>query len=249
MGVTLPVLSVPQEQSWLGLLEVSALMPTGWCLVGGQMVHLHCYERGADPQRPTDDVDAALDIRSEPAALLMFTRALRRIGFSSAGESMVGHQHRWARGQASIDLLIPTALGESASGRKGASGGTTVPSPGSQQALDRAEPVEVTVAGRTGVVRRPNLLGALVSKAAAHTTSDPHKDRHVVDFAVLASLIGRGDLPPAAITKRDLAYLIPMQTTVGRRRELWATIADAEDGMARLTAAVRRRQIGDIDRQ
>ena len=83
MVLTLPVLSVPQEQSWLGLLEVSALMPTGWCLVGGQMVHLHCYERGSNPQRPTDDVDTALDVRGEPNALMKFTSALSQIGFSA----------------------------------------------------------------------------------------------------------------------------------------------------------------------
>lgn len=40
----MPVLSGPQEQSWLGLLEVSKVMPTNGCLVGGQMVHLHCCD-------------------------------------------------------------------------------------------------------------------------------------------------------------------------------------------------------------
>lgn len=88
MAVVLPIMSGPQGQSWLGLLEVSAMMPANWCLVGGQMVHLHCYERGATPQRPTDDVDAALDIRGTPDALMRFTTALRNVGFSSDGESM-----------------------------------------------------------------------------------------------------------------------------------------------------------------
>lgn len=213
-------------------------MPTGWCLVGGQMVHLHCHERGSNPQRPTDDVDAALDVRSEPNALMKFTSALSQIGFSATGESLEGHQHRWARGQASIDLLIPTGLGEVASERKGVSGGTTVPSRGSQQALDRSESVEVVVAGTSGFIRRPNLLGALISKAAAYLNIDRYKSRHIVDFAVLASLIERKDLPIELITKRDLEYLGHMQSALSTNRELWTTIDGAEDGVERLAAVL-----------
>jgi hypothetical protein len=248
--VTLPVLTVPQEQSWLGLLEVSAVLPTGWCLVGGQMVHLHCYERGVIPQRPTDDIDAALDVRGERDVLLKFTSALKEIGFSSVGESMVGHQHRWVRGEASIDVLIPTGLGQTAGGRKGASGGTTVPSPGSPQALDRAESITVTVAGISGSVRRPNLLGALVSKAAAHTNIDQYKGRHVTDFAILASLTRRGDLPPKSISKRDLHYLDLMLSALSGSRQLWTSIDRAEEGLARLSAAldVRRNDIVSASR-
>ncbi|MBO0901843.1 hypothetical protein J1G42_14760 [Cellulomonas sp. zg-ZUI222] len=36
-------------------MDLHSDMPVGWVLVGGQMVHLHCAERGAAPQRPTDD--------------------------------------------------------------------------------------------------------------------------------------------------------------------------------------------------
>lgn len=42
MTVTLTGLTERQRQSWLGLLDVAADFPNGWCLVGGQMVHLYC---------------------------------------------------------------------------------------------------------------------------------------------------------------------------------------------------------------
>lgn len=39
MSVVLAGLTERQLQSWLGLLDVAADFPDGWCLVGGQMVH------------------------------------------------------------------------------------------------------------------------------------------------------------------------------------------------------------------
>ena len=38
----LPAMTPAQEAAWVGLLEVAKRVPTGWCLVGGQMVHLLC---------------------------------------------------------------------------------------------------------------------------------------------------------------------------------------------------------------
>ena len=95
MSVALTALSEPQRQSWLGLLEVAADFRDGWCLVGGQMVHLLCVERAFTPVRPTDDGDVVLDVRAHPHVLRDFTEALVHAGFAPAGESMEGHQHRW----------------------------------------------------------------------------------------------------------------------------------------------------------
>jgi hypothetical protein len=97
LTVLLPAMSDRQTEVWIALLQISRSVPAGWCLVGGQLVHLHCAERGFAPNRPTDDGDAALDIRGHPAILHDFTAALFELGFRSAGESMEGHQHRWLR--------------------------------------------------------------------------------------------------------------------------------------------------------
>jgi hypothetical protein len=40
MTVVLTGLRERQWESWLGLRDVAADFPNGWCLVGGQMVHL-----------------------------------------------------------------------------------------------------------------------------------------------------------------------------------------------------------------
>jgi len=158
--VIAPPMLAAQENAWLGLLEIFARLPAGWCLVGGQLVHLHCWERGYRPNRPTNDADAALDVRARPEILLEFTRTLTEIGFSTAGSNMSGHQHRWIRGDAWIDILIAEGLGERAARRRGVTGATTLTSPGMQQALDRTEIVDIEIAGVRGRIPRPSLHGA-----------------------------------------------------------------------------------------
>ncbi len=238
MSVVLPPMSRGQGEAWSGLLDLADRHPTGWTLVGGQMVHLHCIERGVAPTRPTDDVDAVLDVRAEPGALHSFTTALVELGFASTGESWEGHQHRWQRGEAQIDVLIPRHLGERAAGRRGVSGGTTIETPGAQQALDRTQAVEVVLDGRSGTVRRPSLLGALVAKAAAHTVVlDRARARHLIDFAVLTTLIRPSDAVGEA-GRRDREHLETMLAALAADRRTWAGVEGADDGIARLRLAL-----------
>lgn len=232
MTVTLKALSSRQRQAWLALLEVSVAFPSGWCVVGGQMVHLLCQERGSTANRPTNDGDVALDIRARPTILRDFTEALSAQGFAPDGTSPEGHQHRWVRDQASIDILIPTSTGTRASRRTGVGGGTTLGSPGAQQALRRAEVVSVRVEGTSGDVRRPNLLGALVSKAAAfQVPGDRGRERHLHDFATLAALIERSDRVHQQLTGRDRFYLEPMLRSLAGSRGAWLAIEGAERGV------------------
>lgn len=238
MTIRMPAMVPAQEAGWIALIEIASLMPTGWTLVGGQMVHLHCIERGQAPMRATIDLDAILDVRARPQVLHDFTEVLTDLGFSSAGVSPWGHQHRWVRGVAQIDVLIPRHLGERASARRGVGGGTTVAAPGAQQALDRTERIEVEVAGRVGAVPRPNLLGALVAKAATTTiTVDPGRGRHVSDFALLASLLRVADLQGEDLASRDIRHLRAMIPRVAGEG---VDVQGAERGIAMLSAAIRR---------
>jgi len=195
--------------SWIALLEVSKKLPDHWTLVGGQMVHLLCAERGVWPMRPTDDTDAALDVRGRPDILEAFTKELYDAGLRIVTTTPDGHQPHWANLQtnAQIDLLIPTNLGDRASSRQGFSGGTTISSPGTQQALNRSQRVDVElVNGLVGQVNRPNLLGALVVKAAAWSADTMNNDRHLLDFVTLSGLI-RTPEDLKGMTKRDASRL------------------------------------------
>lgn len=225
--IEMPALGHKSALAWHALFDLSEKVPNNWCLVGGQMVHLWCIERGIIPNRPTDDGDAVLDVRAQPTILHQVTAALVDIGFESAGQSPEGHQHRWIRGDATIDVLIPENIGERAAARRGITGGTTLEARGSRQALDRAELVTVRHDGRQAQIWRPNLLGALVLKAAAYTVPlDPAVKRHLIDFAVLSTLVTRGDRLATAMTPKDRRRL---GNAIGALR-LDGTIVPAIDG-------------------
>ena len=111
--VELPAMNEAQTQSWHALMDLYERVDSNWALIGGQLVHLHCAERGVSPTRPTNDVDTVVNIRASPTMLVTFTGALRDMGFTPdiSGD---GIQHRWRRDQAQIDVLIPEGVGERA---------------------------------------------------------------------------------------------------------------------------------------
>lgn len=235
--VVMPPMSAAQAASWTALMDVQQMVPSGWTLLGGQLVHLHCAERGATPERPTDDVDAVLDVRTVPTMLDTFTRALAELGFEpdTSGD---GLQHRWRLGQAQIDVLLPDGVGERAAARRGAKGAPTLETPGGSQALTRTEPVTVQVEGRVGIALRPTLVGALVIKAAAHTSvGDAGKGRHRRDFIVLAGLLSRRDIPSAMLRAKERHCLRSMVAAC-RADEQAMEIAYAKDNLARLVTAL-----------
>ena len=238
--IVLPAMPLEQTASWLGVLDLYDHLSEGWTLIGGQLVHLYCAERGQFPVRPTNDADTVIDVRSDPKILHTFTKTLTDIGFESAGISAEGRQHRWMRGKASIDVLLPDGIGERASQRQGVTGSPTLPTAGGTQALERSEVVEVTVDNREGFVRRPNLVGALVVKAAAHgNAGDPGIARHRRDFIVLAGLITAADFANEDLTRKDHQRLRLIVTAIKNDRELLLEVPSATAAIERLKVAAK----------
>ncbi|MPV48981.1 hypothetical protein GCG21_02940 [Pseudactinotalea sp. HY160] len=243
--VDVPMLNDKQTAGWHALLDLYQAHPTGWTLVGGQMVHLWCAARQSWPTRPTDDADAVLDVRGHPHALLPVTTALSERGFTPDGTTWRGHQHRWVRDDATIDLLIPRFLGETAANRVGIGGGTTLETPGAPKALNRTSPQPVTVAGRHGTVPRPSLLGALGAKAATRTVMlDRARDRHLIDFAVLAALLVPADVRnDSPLDHLERARLVSMVGDMKAHRLVWAVVEGSAAGLQRVELALRTRAI------
>lgn len=227
----MPAMPDYQVASWHVLMDLHESMPGRWTIVGGQMVHLHCAERGAFPVRPTDDADALLDVKAHPSVLEDFTAGLVKAGFKPR-TSGSGHQHRWRKGEAQVDVLISDKLGE----RKTyltITGAPTVGTPGAALVLNRSEDLEIEVGGRTGTVRRPTLLGSLVAKAAAHTVGGGN-DRHRQDFAVLASMLRANDLRDANLTTGERKYLTRMLAATLDDPVALDLAPDVRNGLARL---------------
>ncbi|WP_353951915.1 hypothetical protein V6K52_00315 [Knoellia sp. S7-12] len=220
-------------------MDLSERLDSGWALIGGQLVHLHCAERGFSPTRPTNDVDTVVDVRASPAILAQFTGALKDMGFTpeTTGD---GAQHRWCRGQAQIDVLIPEGIGEVAAARLGAGGAPTVSAPGTSQALARTERVIVQAMGRTGAILRPNLVGALVGKAAARTkiASDRASTRHCTDFVVLANLVSARDFRETQLGQKDRRRLRRMLIKC-RQDSSAMSVENAAEALDRLERAAK----------
>jgi hypothetical protein len=239
----MPAMSADQEAAWHALLDLHERVPRHWTLVGGQMVHLWCAERGWPQPRPTDDADAVVDVRADPNALATFTGALLDLGFTPeiSGD---GLQRRWVRNRedaaAQIDVLLPDGIGERSRDRIGAGGAPTLSTDGGTQALARSADVTVQVGQHIGGVRRPSLFGALVMKAAAHgAPQGSARGRHRLDFALLATLLARRDVATEDVTRKDGQRLRTMIAAVRSDVGVMAAYPQAREALEFLEGALR----------
>lgn len=234
--IVLPPMTGAQAASWHALMDLHERLPDYWTLVGGQMVHLHCAEQGVSPERPTEDADTVLDVRAAHDMLAQFTGVLADLGFipDTSGE---GLQHRWRRPSdgAQIDVLLPDGVGQRSAARRGAGGAPTLETPGGSQALARSESVTVTIEGRTGYVRRPNLIGALVMKAAAHSAvGDAGRARHRRDFVTLSALVAARDFRGADLRPKDRQRLRAIIASAREDQSLMLSQPNAEQHLRRV---------------
>ncbi|MGY6658590.1 hypothetical protein ACXIZN_41175 [Amycolatopsis sp. TRM77291] len=185
--VQMPDMPEPQVMAWHAVLDLDEHLGTPWVLVGGQMVALWCAQAAVDVFRPTEDADVVLDVWVQRSALRDASRLLSERGFSEA-DTGDGYGYRYQRDDACVDLMIPDHMDRQAKQPATATGRLGVQAAGGNQALIRAERIPVRVDGRDSHVRRPNLLGALVAKAAAAVADTRERDRHRDDIAVLAQI-------------------------------------------------------------
>lgn len=103
MEAELPRLEGPGIEAWNLLFDLYEAHPTGWAVVGAQMVILHAAHHGVTRPVRTPDTDALVDIRAinlqEIAAWLI------EKGFELEGNSADGVGHRSVKGGVKIDLL------------------------------------------------------------------------------------------------------------------------------------------------
>lgn len=189
-AIVLPPLGAPVDQLWHVLLDLSEI-PVRWTLIGGQMVLLHALEHGRVPPQISQDGDLLADVRADQKALRTIVNALTDRGFDLEAITTDGRAHRYIRPAAPrpviVDVLAPEGL-EPKTKLTTTPPGRTIEVPAGTQALDRTGLVEVRHDGRTGLVPRPSLLGAIVSKARACTLPGD-SSRHERDLAFLCALV------------------------------------------------------------
>lgn len=174
---------------WPVLIEIATVLPpTAWVLVGGLMVQLHARAAGVEEVRPTHDVDALIDVMADGVSLTEIATTLTARGFVVVEpgwpESPV---HRLRRDDDVIDVLVADHLPKHARPRLRRHPVMAVD--GGAQALTRTQRGVIEHEGGTADLAVPDLLGALVLKAAAHRADRRDRERHLRDAALLASLI------------------------------------------------------------
>lgn len=247
--IRLDVLTPAAAQGWGVLFDLAELDVNSWLLVGGQMMQLLAAEHGvSEAVRPTDDVDVVVDVRTRPGGTRWLAEWLLDRNFTFDGANRHGVGHRFVRdviggsGRTIIDVLAPEGLGDRTDI-------TTVPPartvqvPGTVQAVTRSEIVEVTVsdvtgqADRTGRVRRPTLLGALIAKAAATTiAARDNPDRDWQDAALLLAVIPDPVGAAGECTPHDRKRLRRLRPLEDREHIAWASLDD--DAHRRGTSAL-----------
>lgn len=227
------------EQGWWTLFDLAADQGTDdWMVIGGQMMQVLAAENGIDKVRPTEDVDVVVDVRSKPGGTEALSSWLKGRGFALAGISTDGIGHRFTRGvdggpgTVIFDVLAPEGLGAKANTFT-VKPARTVQVPGAVQAFGRSEVVEVTVSGmagktsRTGAVRRPNLLGALVAKAAATgIVGRENPERDWQDAALLLATVADPVAAAQECERKDRQRLRLLRPLADREHVGWANLDD-----------------------
>lgn len=187
--VVLPPLAGALDKLWELILDVAGrLPPSGWVLVGGQMVMLHGLAAGRGETRASEDVDVLANLVTDASALVRCVEAVRSLDLQPRPDS-AGNVYRFIRqaDNARADILAPDSFPPRR--RLRTMGGDTIRIPGGTQALQRAIRLDVVKDGRSATVPVPDLLGALVLKAAAWAADTRDRERHSGDAAFLTSLI------------------------------------------------------------
>lgn len=174
--------------------------PTSWQLTGGLMVQAHAMLHGVN-SRSTEDADLLVDVLTHKRAVREVRDVLQRLGFKVVDGSLTGYTTRMRRGAEDVDLLVDNHLSPYVRPRAELNGNKMLGMPGSRRAVLRSMDVDLALHGETARIRMPNLLGALLMKAASWREAKQRDyGRHLQDCALLASLI---DDPVEALLHLD----------------------------------------------
>jgi hypothetical protein len=229
-SVVLPPLTGALDRLWDLVLDIAErLDPAGWVLVGGQMVMLHGITAGRTPTRASQDVDVLADLLTDATGLSRCVQAVRQLDLAPQPDSS-GKVYRFRRAAdgAVVDVLAPDHSPPRWSLRT--AGGETIRVDGGHQALERATRLTVVKDGRSAVVPVPDLLGALVLKAAAWTADNRDRSRHSGDAAFLASLVTDPLAERTRFTGSDRKRLRRLDAVLGDPDAAeWRALGDAAD--------------------
>ena len=207
--VEIPELVGAEHAAWHVVLDLADARLPRWVLAGGLMVHLHLFEAGATPRRATTDVDSVVDVsvRAKRATEEFSRRLQDDLHMRMEPPNTDGVGHRFTRDDGAVVDVLAADFGERSRPHTTIPPARTVEVPGGRGLLADAEEVRVIHDGRSGIVERPSLVAAIVSKCRAFAeiavhTGDP--DRHLRDAARLLTVV---DPDAVAVTDAQRKHL------------------------------------------
>lgn len=237
----------PQEEGWHVLLDLHEAFLGGWCIIGGQMVWLLAHEHGVEPIRATEDIDVVVDIRADQRLIMRLCTWLEAREFDLDGISTDNIGHRYVSttysgpGKVTFDILAPENVGERAD-LTTSPPARTVSAPGTRDALDAAEPLEVLLDGRGGHVLRPPLISAILAKAAATSIRvRANRERDWADLAFLLTLVPDPVSAAAQLSNRQRQKLRAVSALLDEDHLAWRSLGSR----SRLGVAALQFLIGD----
>lgn len=147
------------------------------------MVQAHALAAGIETGRVTLDVDAA--VRVEAGAFSYPEAASALIGLGYAADESARLAYRFARGTDIVDLMV----GDHERPAPRYARRDVMQVTGGRQALGRLELIRFQFHDAEIPIPVPTLHGALILKAAAHTTDSRDRDRHLLDSMTLLACI------------------------------------------------------------
>ena len=220
--VEIPELVGAEHAAWHVVLDLADAHLPRWVLAGGLMVHLHLYEAGATPHRATTDVHCVVDVSVRAArATEEFSRRLQDdLLMRMEPPNTDGVGHRFTRDDGAVVDVLAADFGERSRPHTTIPPARTVEAPGGRGLLAAAEEVHLIHDGRSGIVERPSLVAAIVSKWRAFAEIAVHggdPDRHLRDAARLLTV---ADPDAVAVTSAQRKHLKRLLAEIETRPEL-----------------------------
>ncbi|RIJ70702.1 hypothetical protein D1871_17910 [Nakamurella silvestris] len=233
---------------WPGVAELAQVLPAAsWTLVGGLMSQLHTIHHRLGIVRPTNDVDIVLHIETMRGAANAVATALESLGyrFQPSIDRRNTTAHRFVRGTTVVDLVagapeeqVDVLIADHPSPRvvEKLRGHEMIRIQGGTQALRRTINARLEIVpGTTTTISVPRPFGALILKAAAHTSDSRDRERHLFDAAALLACIDDPFAERAQFAGSDRRRIAGLTTHLTAAHPAWRALPVEHRTQAQLT--------------
>jgi predicted nucleotidyltransferase len=180
----------PMPQPWNKVFDIAGILPAdSWLLVGGLMVQAHARLAGLE-FRATTDIDMLINVMADNSNIVKVVEGLQGTGFLLQEPSLQESPfHRLKNGHLIVDVLVAEHLPSRKRNVAKVNSWSIMEAPSGSQAFERQMVVVLNLREEERTIHMPDVLGALVLKAAAYGADRRDSFRHLEDSALLASLI------------------------------------------------------------